>query len=618
MDFVITGSFMRLDLSLRALQARYREGSLTPSKLVDELHRCMQAEDEEIDRHAWIHRLTLDQLRAYARALDGRDQASLPLYGIPFAIKDNIDLAGVPTTAACPAFAYTPARSAVAVQRLIDAGAIPLGKTNLDQFATGLVGARSPYGACRNAIDPRYVSGGSSSGSAVVVACGLASFSLGTDTAGSGRVPAMFNNLVGLKPTVGRIATTGLVPACRTLDVISVFALCAGDAAAVLAVAEGEDEGDAYSRTLPPHGWNFGASNAFRFGVPRTEDLEYHGHAHGPAQFESAIAHLRALGGTPVEIDLRPFREVAQLLYEGPWVAERYAAIRAFIEAQPEALHPVTRAITEKGAKVRGPATFEALYKLKALERKTRAVWRDIELLMVPTASRLYTLAEVEAEPIRLNSNLGHYTNFVNLLDLCAIAVPGGFTPQDDGPELPWGVTFIAPAGMDFPLLTLAARLHARTVSTVGATLHAPHLAPTNMPDAALFPSGQVQVAVCGAHMAGLPLNPQLTGRGAKLVRKVSSAPRYKFYALPGGPPQRPGMVRVAEGGGAIELEVWELPAREFGSFVAGIPSPLGIGTVELADGSAVQGFVCEAAAVQGARDITALGGWRAYLASGG
>ena len=604
-----------LDLSIPALRARYLDGSLTPMALVEALHAQMLAEDDVLERHVWIRRLTLDEMRAYAKALEGRDPNTLPLYGIPFAIKDNIDLAGIPTTAACPEFAYTPDVSATVVQRLIAAGAIPVGKTNLDQFATGLVGVRSPYGACRNSIDPDYVSGGSSAGSAVSVARGLASFSLGTDTAGSGRVPAMLNNLVGLKPTCGRLPATGVVPACRTLDVVSVFALTAGDAAAVLAVAQGEDPLDAYSRNLPPHGHNFGVASVFRFGVPHEADLEFHGNPEGPTQFAQAVAHLVALGGTPVEVDLTPFRAVATLLYEGPWVAERYQAIRDFIEAQPEALHPVTRAITEQGIQISAPDTFAALYRLKELQQQTLPVWDNIDCLVTPTASTVYTIAAVEADPIRLNSNLGHYTNFVNLLDLAAVAVPTGFMSAAIA-NMPWGVTLVAPAGQDLPLLSLAARLHARTVPSVGALPHAPHRLPSATPDAAAFPSGLVRVAVCGAHLSGLPLNWQLTQRGARLVQTTHSAPCYKLFALPGGPPYRPGMLRVAEGGAAIELEVWELPAREFGSFVAGIPAPLGIGSIELADGSQVQGFVCEAYATSMAKDISHMGGWRAYLRS--
>ena len=604
---------MRPDLSLQTLRAQYLNGSLTPLAMVEKLHAQMLAEDAELDRHIWIRRLSLAEMSAYASALEDRDVTALPLYGIPFAIKDNIDLAGIATTAACPDYAFTPEKNATVVQRLIDAGAIPVGKTNLDQFATGLVGVRSPYGACRNAINPDYVSGGSSSGSAVSVALGLASFSLGTDTAGSGRVPAAFNNLIGLKPSCGRLPSTGVVPACRTLDTISVFALTAADAASVLAVAEGVDAADAYSRTMPPTGYNFGAK-IFRFGVPREQDLQFHGNAEGPAQFASAVAQLVALGGTPVVVDLSPFLDVATLLYEGPWVAERYAAIRPFVESRPEALHPVTRAITEKGLSISAPDTFAAFYKLKALELQTRAVWATIDCLVLPTASTPYTIAAVEADPVRLNSNLGYYTNFVNLLDLSAVAVPTGFMASG----LPCGVTLIARCGQDFPLLTLAARLHPIAVATVGAISHSPHLS-AGLPDAKRFPSGQVQLAVCGAHLSGLPLNWQLTQRGARLVGTVRSSADYKLYALPGGPPFRPGMVRLPAdeaGGAAIDMEIWELPASEFGSFVTGIPSPLAIGTVWLDDGRSVQGFICEAWATAGATDITRHGSWRAFLAA--
>lgn len=605
----------RLDLSLPALRERYLSGALTPTQLVHDLHARMLAEDAVVDRHAWIARLSLDQMLVHAQALTGRDPASLPLYGIPFAIKDNIDLAGIPTTAGCPDFAYLPERSATAVERLIAAGAIPVGKTNLDQFATGLVGVRSPHGACRNSMDADFISGGSSSGSAVVVALGLASFSLGTDTAGSGRVPAMLNNLIGLKASCGRIPTTGVVPACRTLDVVSIFALTAGDAAAVLAAAQGPDAGDAYSRSFAPYRHDFGAGASFRFGVPRAEDLEFHGNVDGPGQFAAAVAHLIALGGTPVPVDLRPFRDVARLLYEGPWVAERYQAIRSFIEAQPEALHPVTRAITLPGATLSAPDTFAALYRLRELQQITRPVWAGIDCMVTPTASTHYTIAAVEADPIRLNSNLGHYTNHVNLLDLAAVAVPTGHQSGPSTP-LPWGVTLVAPAGDDLPLLSLAARLHAQAVAvtTVGATGHAPHQRSSATPDAKPYPADEILLAVCGAHLSGLPLNHQLLSRGGRLVRATLSSADYKFYALPGGPPQRPGMLRVAEGGSAIELEVWALSAAGFGDFAAQIPAPLGIGKVELADGSRVSGFVCEAYALAQATDITVWGGWRAWL----
>ncbi len=594
---------------IATLRAAYAAGSLTPMQLVEEILRRTAEDPNKV----WIHCLPEAALRQYAAALEGKtaeERAKLPLYGIPFAIKDNIDLAGVPTTAGCPTFAFTPENSAFVVQKLVDAGAIPVGKTNLDQFATGLNGTRSPYGACRNAFDPDYVSGGSSSGSAVAVAKGYASFSIGTDTAGSGRVPAAFNNLVGHKPSCGWLSTTGVVPACRSLDAVSIFALNAVDAEAVLAVAASFDATDPYARTVAGHGFDFGRAASFKFGVPRAADLQFFGDAESDRIFRDSVARLRALGGEAIEIDLAPFLATAKLLYAGPWVAERYQAIRDFFDATPEALFPVTREITASGKKFSAADAFAHLYKLKAAKRECDAVWNSVDCIVTPTAPTIYTIAEMEADPIKLNSNLGYYTNFMNLLDYAATAVPGGF--RTDG--LPLGVTLFAPAAQDAPLLHLAAKLHAALPqASMGAT--GMPLPVSLAPIFSSLPSGQVRVAVCGAHLSGLPLNWQLTSRRGRLIKAVKSAPEYKFYALPGGPPFRPGMVRVAQGGSAIEMEVWELPASEFGSFVAGIPSPLGIGTVKLEDGGTVQGFICEPYATVDADEISVFGGWRAYLA---
>jgi allophanate hydrolase len=615
-----------VNLSLSVLRRQYLARTLTPRALIEQLLPSLEAPDSH---NIWICRLDRAALLAYADRLAGQDPAHLPLYGIPFAIKDNIDLAGVPTTAGCPAYAYTPSQHAAVVQRLIDAGAIPLGKTNLDQFATGLVGTRSPYGAARNALDPAYISGGSSSGSAVSVALGLASFSLGTDTAGSGRVPAMLNNLVGLKPTLGMLSNRGLVPACKTLDCISIFALTAADAADVLAVAAGYDEEDAYSRAAPsatPETAQL-PLGGFRFGVPAAGDLAYFGNAFGPDCFAAACDALRKLGGTPVEIDFTPFLQTARLLYEGPWVAERYAAIADFIEAQPEALFPVTRQIIGPARGIDAVAAFQAQYRLQTLRREAAKTWQQCDLMITPTAGTTYTVEQVENDPIRLNSNLGYYTNFMNLLNLSAVAVPAGF--QQDG--LPFGVTLFAQEFSESRLLALAARLHRLTSQTVGATGIALDACEVGRgrggsediaAAAAAFKSesevepepAYVDVAVCGAHMSGLPLNGQLTARGAHLLARTASAPVYRFYVLPGDAPQRPGMVRSHHGGAAIELEVWRMPLAGYGSFVAGIPAPLGIGTVLLADGSTVQGFVCEAIAAASAREITQLGSWRNYL----
>ncbi len=592
---------MKISLDIANLQQRYRSGKLTPLALVEDLLARMDGEDTH---RVWISRLDADALRAYARKLEGQDIASLPLYGIPFAIKDNIDLAGLPTTAACPEFAYAPERHAIVVQRLIDAGAIPIGKTNLDQFATGLNGTRSPYGACRNAFDPDFISGGSSSGSAVAVALGLASFSLGTDTAGSGRVPAAFNNLVGHKPTCGALSTRGVVPACRSLDAVSIFALTAGDAERVLAVAAGFDAGDEYSRSLAPHGFDFGRTAGFRFGVPMARDLEFFGNAEAARLFDEAVQRMQSLGGTPVEIDLAPFLDAARLLYGGPWVAERYLAIRGFFDTQPDKVFPPVREIIAGGRGISAADTFAHLYRLCALKRVCDAVWGDIDVMLTPTAGTIYRVAEMEADPIRLNSNLGYYTNFMNLLDLAATAVPAGF--QNNG--LPFGVTLIAPPHQDAPLLHLASRMQQALGGTLGATTYP--LPPAE--ELNLLADGQVRVAVVGAHLSGLPLNHQLTGRGARLVSTTHTAPTYRFYALPDG--KRPGLVKVEAGGASIACEVWEMPASQFGSFVAGIPAPLGIGKLELIDGAVVNGFICEGIGVADARDITEYGGWRAWL----
>lgn len=557
------------------------------------------------ESNIWIERLSREQLLAYTDVLSACNPKDLPLYGIPFAIKDNIDLAGTPTTAACLAFSYTPEQSAHVVQRLIDAGAIPIGKTNLDQFATGLVGTRSPYGACRNAFHSEYISGGSSAGSAVAVALGQVSFSLGTDTAGSGRVPAAFNNLIGVKPTRGLLSTRGVVPACRSLDCVSVFALTANDARCVLDVAAHFDPADAFARPAPTCHATSLPIPGFRVGVPRAAQLAFFGDHAAQRLFATSVEQLRVLGGMIVEIDFAPFLDAARLLYEGPWVAERYLATREFIEHQPEAMLPVTRHIIEGGAKSSALDAFNASYRLAELKRSSETVWSEIDAILTPTAGTIYRIDEVNADPIRLNSNLGYYTNFMNLLDLSAVAIPAGFRP--DG--LPFGVTLIAPAFQDQALLDLADTVQRAQNPRLGATGNP-------LPPAQSKPvsrSDLVQVAVCGAHMSGLPLTYQLSDRGGRLVGRTRTASAYSLYALPGGPPQRPGLVRSKDGG-HIELEIWELPVKHFGSFVAGIPSPLGIGKLELEDGSWVSGFLCEAHATIEATDITHLGGWRTYL----
>jgi allophanate hydrolase len=592
---------MRVEDSLLIsdLRSSYLAGRCTPADL---MARVMDRADRAEERHIWIRRLSRDQVMGYVQALQSRSIDDLPLYGIPFVIKDNIDLAGIPTTVACPRFAYTPTRSATVVQRLLDAGAIPLGKANLDQFATGLVGTRSPHGACRNSVDGRYISGGSSSGSAVAVATGLASFSLGTDTAGSGRVPAAFNNLVGLKPSLGRVSTRGVVPACRSLDCVSIFALTAGDAARVLDVAEGYDPEDPYARQLGNT-----AIPGRRFGVPRRDQLQFFGDSEYARLFDAAVARLQSSGGTRVDIDLTPFLDAARLLYGGPWVAERYAAVGRFMEAHPDAVFPVTAEIIAGGSKPSAVEAFEGQYQLKALKRASEAAWSQVDFILTPTAGTIYSIAAVDADPIRLNATLGYYTNFMNLFDLAGVAVPAGF--RSDG--LPFGVSLVGPLASDRALLALADTLHRSSVTTLGAT-NAP-LSPASA-EAPGLAAGYVALAVCGAHMEGLALNHQLRDRGGYFLKCTHTSPSYRLFALPGGPPQRPGLVRVSSGGAAIDLELWALPTEQLGSFVAGIPAPLGIGKIELESGTAVSGFICEGFAASDAADITRFGGWRAYL----
>lgn len=588
---------MNINLQLDALRNAYRDGSTTPRQLLLNLREKAAALNP--DYHLFIHLLSALELEPYLAALDGRDPGSLPLYGVPFAIKDNIDLAGIPTTAACPAFAYVPERSATIVEQLLALGAIPLGKTNLDQFATGLNGSRSPYGACPNSVLPEYPSGGSSAGSSLAVALGVASFSLGTDTAGSGRVPAALNNLVGLKASKGLISTAGVVPACRTLDCVTTFTATAREASQLLALTAHLDPRDEYSRSNPL--WNdgsaFGTPRPLRFGVPRAQDLAFFGCPEGPLLFGDAIDQLKALGGEAVELDLSPFLEAARLLYEGPWVAERYSVAGELMEQHPQAVLPVIRAVLAKAPAVTGVQTFRAQYRLQALKALCDKALEGLDCVLTPTIGRPVTLAELTAEPVLRNSELGYYTNFMNLLDYAAVAVPSGFM----GNGLPWGVTLFGRAFTDQYLLSVADALQRQQ------GLAAP--APTN-----IARNDRARLVVCGAHLDGLALNWQLQLRGARLLEATHSSPDYRLYALAGGPPYRPGMVRVKEGGAAIAVEVWELPSSELGSFLTAIPAPLGLGKVQLADGRWESGFICEPYGLEGAEDISHLGGWRAYL----
>ena len=530
--------------------------------------------------------------------------ASLPLLGIPITVKDNIDVAGLPTTAGCPAFSYRPAGDATAVARLRAAGALVIGKTNLDQFATGLVGVRSPYGIPRNAMNAQLIPGGSSSGSAVAVARGIVPLALGTDTAGSGRVPAGLNNICGLKPSLGLVSTHGVVPACRSLDCVSVFALTAEDALAALAVMAGRDDEDATSRPLAL-GQLGGLPPRLRLGVPRPADLTYFGDTRAQASFAAALDFARRLGAETVEIELTPFLETARLLYDGAWVAERTAAVGEFIASHPGDVHPITRTIIEEGMQRSAVDAFRGFYRLAELRALTARTWTRIDAMMVPTAPAAYTVAEVVADPITLNSRLGTYTNFVNLLDLAGFAVPA--TIAADG--TPFGVTVLAPAGQDAMLATLAGSFHAETGLPLGATGTgaAPAVAAAAVPGA-----GEIALVVVGAHLSGMPLNRELIALRARFIAATVTAPDYRLFALAGTVPPKPGLLRVAAGAGAaIEVEVWALRAEAFGRFVDAVPSPLTIGSVRLTDGRQIKGFLVEPEGVVGARDVTQFGGWR-------
>jgi allophanate hydrolase len=544
---------------------------------------------------------------AEAKALGEKGDTKLPLYGVPFAVKDNIDVAGIRTTAACPDFAYTAMADATCVARLRAAGAIPVGKTNLDQFATGLVGVRSPYGVPRNVFDAKLIPGGSSSGSGVAVAAGLVPFALGTDTAGSGRIPAGLGNTVGLKPSLGMISTAGAIPACRTLDCISVFALTVDDAWSAFTAMAGPDIADPYTRNRPPG--MLGPVPPLRIGVPTTGARVFFGDQVSAAQFEAAIERFARLGATVSEIDIEPFYETARLLYEGPWVAERYHTVRQLIASSPDSMHPVTREITLGGARPSAVDAFAAFYKLEDLRRVRDHVFRQIDILLVPTAPTAYTVSQVLADPVQLNSRLGTYTNFVNLLDLCGLALPASMKP--DG--TPFGVTVLAPGGSDALLASLGRVFHADTGLPMGATGAAQ---PPLVPLQAVSAPGEIAIAVVGAHLSGMPLNGELKSFGARFLEATQTAPDYRLFALNGGPPVRPGLLRVAAGrGAAIAVEIWALPADGFGRFVSSIPPPLSIGTLTRADGGTVKGFLAESHGVEGARDISQFGGWRAFVA---
>jgi allophanate hydrolase len=590
--------------TIAEIVAAHRGGATSP---VQTIARSYQRIRDHNDPAVFISLRDEKDAVAEAGTLSKRDAAQLPLYGVPVAVKDNIDLAGLATTAACPAFSYLPAHDATAVAKLRAAGAIVIGKTNLDQFATGLVGVRSPYGIPKNPMRGDLIPGGSSSGSAVAVSAGLVPLALGTDTAGSGRVPAMLNNIVGLKPSLGLISTAGVVPACRTLDCVSIFALGVDDAMTALNAIAGPDAADPYSRNRPLTAMSAFPQN-LRLGVPRDGQLIFFGDKASEKAYGDALERWTALGATLVEFDLEPFYETARLLYEGPWVAERFLVIRDLLASSPESIHPVTREITIAGARLSAADTFAALYRLQALRKVAERAFSNIDALVLPTAPTVYSTAQVLANPIELNSRLGTYTNFVNLLDLCGLALPASIRSDD----IPFGITLLAPSGQDAQLASIGRVFHADTGLAMGAqNLPQPPLAA--LP--ARLSGDEIALAVVGAHLSGMVLNGELKALGGRLLEAAVTAPDYKLYALSTTPP-KPGMLRVAAGAGtSIAVELWALSAASFGKFVAAIPPPLSIGTVRLADGRGVKGFLVEPADIGGARDISAFGGWRAFMA---
>lgn len=591
-------------------QRAYRSGEQqAPQMLHGVLEQCDGSDP------AWISLISASQLDNELRRLqqlldsvDG-DHSKLPLYGIPFAVKDNIDVAGLPTTAACPAYAYLADADAEVVARLKAAGAVVLGKTNLDQFATGLVGTRSPYGAVPNSFNAEYISGGSSSGSASLVARGVVPFALGTDTAGSGRVPAGFNNLVGWKPTRGAFSTRGVVPACRSLDCVSIFALTVADARTLAHIMSAFDALDAYSRLaprpLPRATW--GARP--RLAVPANRP--WFGDDAQREAFAQACAQLRAAGAELTEIDFEPMYALARLLYDGPWIAERHVVLEGFLAEHSDKMDPTVAGIVSGAVGLAATDAYRAEYQRMALQRQILATFDTFDALLVPTSPLLPTTAQVMAQPVEVNSWLGTYTNFVNLADCAALALPAGF--RADG--LPAGITLIAPAWHELAMAEFGERWQQR-LALAGLTLGATAKAiPLSTLPAYTLPADALPIAVVGAHLSGMPLNHELTSRGAVLLERTRSADHYRLFAIANSTPPKPALVASVHGA-AIELELWALPKGAWADFLAGIPSPLGLGTVRLADGRCVKGFICEPAALDGALEITSFGGWRSYLQS--
>lgn len=571
-----------------------RSGTMSAQAVMTATLKRIAAYDS-VQPQIWISRMPDEILMAAAVAIDEciARGADLPLAGVPFAVKDNIDVALLPTTAACAEFAYEPETSAFVVDKLVKAGAICVGKTNLDQFATGLVGTRSPYGAPHCVFNHAYISGGSSSGSAVAVAAGLVPFALGTDTAGSGRVPAAINGCVGFKPSRGRWSSSGMLPACRTLDCVSVFATDVNDTALVDQVVRGFDASDPFSRLMvAPSGWSANPT----VGVPRADQLEFFGDGESAALFEEAKRRCEALGMGLLEVDITPLIAAGKLLYDGPWVAERTAAVGDFIASHPDAVHPVVASIVKNGLRHDAIDAFRGIYALQVLTRDMAAIWTSIDALMLPTTPTVYPIAQVLAEPFGLNARMGHYTSATNLLDLCAIALPAGHRTNGTG----FGISFLGPAFADAALAELAGRYMSESSF--------------DTPPIVAAAAGTVAVAVVGAHLKGMPLHAELVHHGARLITRTTTSPSYRLHAMADAVPPKPALVHVGEGGFAIAVEVYALPFEAFGCFVANVPPPLAIGTLHLSDGTSVKGFVAEPRALDNAQDISRFGGWANYV----
>lgn len=572
-------------LSISGLGALYAQGALTPRQVtVAVIERTAAHETDGI----WIVEPSAELIEPYLEALEAmgdEERAAKPLWGIPFAIKDNIDLADVPTTAGCPAYAYTPQESATVVRLLIEAGAFPVGKTNLDQFATGLVGTRSPYGECENALRPELISGGSSSGSAVSVAAGLAAFALGTDTAGSGRVPAALNDLVGFKPPLGSWSTAGVVPACASLDCVTVFAHSLNDALAVDAVAARPDASCAWSRSFTAQAPKM-PSTVY---VPQEEPRFY-----GPFEEEYRAAWRRALakleciakarGAKVLQLDCNELSQIASILYDGPWVAERWSDLGPFVSEHADTVFPVTKTILESGNRgdLGAADTFAAYHRIQEARSRYAQLFADAVLVM-PTAGGTFTRDEVRQDPIATNSLMGLYTNHCNLCDLCAAALPAGWAAD----KLPFGVTAFSAANSQ------------HLVSGFSQ---------------AFTEDAAVELAVCGQHMRGLALHGQLEELGAVFLESTATAPSYRLHILP-TEPVKPGLVHDTRRGRPIEVETYLLSTRAFGELVTAVPAPLGFGKLELSDGRVVEGFLLQGAgSIDGLEDISELGSFKTWL----